>query len=353
MRKGAFQKYTLHFKQPGGTSRGVLTEKTSWFITVWDTDNPAVKGIGECGFLRGLSIDPEARIETMLKKVCADPENEEWLQGALDEFPCIRFGLEQALLDLRQGGKRILFPSPFTEGKKAIPINGLIWMGTPAEMQAQVRQKLESGFACLKLKIGAIRFEEELKILQEIRRRFSPSELEIRVDANGAFSEKEVFSKLEQLAPLALHSIEQPVAAGQWELMQRVCAASPLPVALDEELIGISQKEEKQQLLYTLKPQYIILKPSLTGGFQSSHEWITAAQQQGIGWWITSALESNVGLNAIAQWTFTLQNPMPQGLGTGQLFVNNFSAPLEVKQGFLHYRPEAFTDYEPFIFSQT
>ena len=258
----------------------------------------------------------------------------------LKEFPSIQFGLEQALLSVNAVNSFDLFPSDFSRGKDSIPINGLIWMGNEVFMKDQISEKLEAGFTTLKMKIGAIDFRTELDILQGIRKDYSPSELELRVDANGAFTEKDAMSKLIQLATFDIHSIEQPVKAGQWVLMADLCRESPIPVALDEELIGVLDYEEKTTLLKTINPNYIILKPSLIGGFQGSRDWMALAEELGIGWWITSALESNIGLNAIAQFCYTLNNAMPQGLGTGSLFSNNICSPLFVSHGALYFDPK-------------
>ncbi len=333
-----YKTHPLVFKKPSGTSRGILTEKKSWFIVVSEAENKNISGIGECGLLQGLSCDDVPEYENVLQQVCADINNYEfWLNAGLKNFPSIRFGLEMALLDFSHEGKRILFPSEFTAGKASIRINGLIWMGGKQEMKTQMEQKLSEGFTCLKLKIGAIDFEEELELLQFIRSNFSPTQLEIRVDANGAFTPESALEKLQLLSAFQLHSIEQPIAAGQWEAMAELCEQTPLPIALDEELIGISEVESKEKLLLNIQPQYIILKPSLVGGFEAAQEWINIAGKHQTGWWITSALESNIGLNAIAQWTFTLNNPLPQGLGTGQLYTNNFSSPLELKGEWLSF----------------
>ncbi len=336
MLKATFQPYTLKFRTPGGTSRGVLTEKPSWFISLWDEQRPDIKGIGECSVLPKLSPDDRPDIEAKLEEVCQNPDQlKTGFHAALADWPAIRFALETALLDLRNGGKQVLFPGPFSIGIKGIPINGLIWMGTPDEMKQQIEEKLKAGFHCLKMKIGAINFEQEYNILKSLRSSFSANDLELRVDANGAFSASETPSVLEQLAELKIHSIEQPIKAGQWHEMARICENTPLPVALDEELIGINVPAQKELLIQTIRPQYIILKPSLTGGFLASEEWIAAAEKNGTGWWVTSALESNVGLNAIAQWTATLNNPMPQGLGTGQVFSNNTESSLTIRNGEL------------------
>ena len=264
---------------------------------------------------------------------------EEALLKELVAFPSIQFGVEQAFRSVTASQWYELFPSDFTTGKDAIPINGLIWMGSPDFMKAQIKEKLAQGFRCIKMKIGAIDFEEEYRILKALRNEFSASDIEIRVDANGAFQATEALVYLERLAALQLHSIEQPIRAGQWEAMAELCEQTPLPIALDEELIGVFTSEEKQRLLREIQPQYIILKPSLIGGYRGSEEWITLAETLGIGWWVTSALESNIGLNAIAQWTYTLHSPMPQGLGTGALYTNNLPFPLYVENGHLGFNP--------------
>ena len=264
---------------------------------------------------------------------------EKALLEELKTFPSIQFGVEQAFRSVVAPQWYELFPSNFTKGKDAIPINGLIWMGSPDFMKEQIKEKLAQGFRCIKMKIGAIDFEEEYRILKALRNEFSASDIEIRVDANGAFQATEALRYLERLATLQLHSIEQPIRAGQWEAMAELCEQTPLPIALDEELIGIFTREEKQRLLREIQPQYIILKPSLIGGYSGSEEWITLAETLGIGWWVTSALESNIGLNAIAQWTYTLRNPMPQGLGTGTLYTNNIPFPLYVENGHIGFNP--------------
>ncbi len=336
MLKATFQPYKLIFKTPGGTSRGVLTEKPSWFISVWDEHQPEIRGTGECSVLPRLSPDDRPGIEKKLQEVCDNIDHlKNSFHSDLEQWPAIRFALETALLDLQTGGKKILFPGPFPAGSAGIPINGLIWMGTPEEMNRQIEEKLKAGFRCLKIKIGAIDFDEEYRLLQKLREKYSQEEIELRVDANGAFSDEETPAVLEKLAALDIHSIEQPLKAGQWQEMARLCESTPLPIALDEELIGITQISEKQKMLSTIQPQYIILKPSLTGGFRASEEWINAAEKHNAGWWVTSALESNIGLNAIAQWTATLNNPLPQGLGTGQVFSNNIESPLQIRNGEL------------------
>lgn len=348
MLKADFKKHIFQFKQPGGTSRGVLHVKSSWYIKVWDEMNPACYGIGECSVLPGLSPDDRPDIEVKLREVCRKIEH--YVSHASDllaDWPAIRFALECALLDLRNGGRKILFSSAFTKGADSIAINGLIWMGKPEFMAEQIELKLANGFSCLKMKIGAIDFEQELQILSGIRKRFSPHQLELRVDANGAFQPDSCLEKLEQLSKYQIHSIEQPIKAGQWEAMALLCENTPFPIALDEELIGIVDRTEKESMLALIQPQYIILKPSLVGGFQSSDEWIELAERNNVRWWITSALEGNIGLNAIAQWTFVKNNPLPQGLGTGQVFINNIDSPLWLEGEQLRYNP-AVEWAEPF-----
>ncbi len=333
-----FHYYPLDFKRPSGTSRGILTKKDAWIIRIWDEQNPEIKGIGECSIIRGLSSDDRENYEDKIHEVCQNIDKiENYFISDLIEWPSLYFGFEMALRDLRNGGKRLLFDSDFTNNEAQIPINGLVWMGDKAYMQQQVQEKIDTGFNCIKLKIGAINFNEELSIIQSIREKFSAKEIEIRVDANGAFHPDDAINKLKTLADFDIHSIEQPIKAGNWEAMAELCKITPLPIALDEELIGIYKLEDKIKLIRQIQPQYIILKPSLVGGFKGSQEWIDIANENAIPWWATSALESNIGLNAIAQWVYTLNNPMPQGLGTGQLFTNNIESPLEVSEGHLIY----------------
>ena len=331
--KATYSKHILRFKRPSGTSRGVMTEKETWLLKIEKNDKT---GIGECGILRSLSFDDRPDYEEKLQWVVANIHlGKDTLWEALREWPSIQFGLEQAFLSLESADPFVLFPSAFVEGKKAIDINGLIWMGEEAFMKEQIDEKIAQGFTCVKLKIGAIDFQAELNLLKYIRQHFNAAQIELRVDANGGFTVEDAPKKLEQLAQLELHSIEQPIKQQQIEAMKLLCETTALPIALDEELIGVTAYEDKVALLQTIQPQYIILKPSLVGGFKGSQEWIEIANRLGIDWWITSALESNIGLNAIAQWTFTLDNPLPQGLGTGALYTNNFDSPLVVKDGKL------------------
>lgn len=333
--KASYHKYILEFKRPSGTSRGVLKTKETWFIILEEGNK---RGIGECGILRTLSVDDRPDYEEKISWVCQNIHlGLSLLLKETKEFPSIQFGLEQAFLSLKSETPFLLFPSEFTNSQEAININGLIWMGSEDFMKSQIKEKLEQGFKCIKMKIGAIDFETEINLLKSIRKEFSSTDIELRVDANGAFSADEALEKLQRLSEYELHSIEQPIEAGQLQEMARLCEETPLPIALDEELIGIFDVTKKKETLLTINPQYIILKPSLVGGYAGSQEWIDLASENEIGWWITSALESNIGLNAIAQWTHTLQSSMPQGLGTGSLFTNNFDSPLEVKNGYLQY----------------
>lgn len=331
-----YHKYILNFKQASGTSRGVLKTKETWFLRL---ENDGRIGVGECGLFRGLSADDVPHYEDLLKWTCLNIHlGLNVLLNELRKFPSIQFGLETAFASLKSNNPFEIFPSEFTQNKDSIPINGLIWMGTESFMKQQIKDKIDAGFSCIKMKIGAIDYQTELNLLKSIRKEFSSSDMELRVDANGAFQPSEALEKLKRLSELEIHSIEQPIKHGQIQEMARLCEDSPIDIALDEELIGVFSKEKKEALLKTIKPQYIILKPSLVGGFSGSKEWIYLSNNQNIGWWITSALESNVGLNAIAQWTYTLKSKMPQGLGTGGLFTNNFDCPLQVKNGTLQYQ---------------
>ena len=337
-----FKKRILKFKFRAGTSRGILTEKPSWFIVVRNEEQGEIIAIGECALLPGLSFDDKSGYEGKLQKVIRYINKHQTpdYPGDLAEWPSIRFGVEMLKKSLSTPDKFLFYESPFTEGKKPIPINGLIWMGEKQFMFEQIKQKIDEGWQCIKIKIGAIDFNEELDLLKYIRKQFSARDIQLRVDANGAFKPDEALEKLKRLSEFDLHSIEQPVKAGQINTMAYLCEHSPLDIALDEELIGIFDYREKYDLLKHIKPQYIVLKPSLVGGWQASQEWIEAAEKSGAGYWITSALESNIGLNAIAQWTAILDNDMIHGLGTGKLYTNNFNSPLVVNKGFLSYDKE-------------
>ncbi|UAB80234.1 o-succinylbenzoate synthase [Marixanthomonas sp. SCSIO 43207] len=333
--KATHKKHTLNFKRPSGTSRGVLRTKETWFLIL---ENNKKWGVGECGILRSLSIDDRPDYEEKLKWVCDNIEKgKEYLYHQLTEFPSIQIGVETAFASLQAQDPFQIFQSQFSTGKATIPINGLIWMGDKDFMKKQISEKLKEGFQCIKMKIGAIDFDTEIELLKSIRKEFSASEIELRVDANGAFNPSEALEKLKTLSELQLHSIEQPIKQGQWEEMAVLCEETPLPIALDEELIGVFSSEEKKKLIQTIQPQYIILKPSLVGGFAGSDSWINLAETNSIGWWITSALESNVGLNAISQYTFTKNSTLPQGLGTGSLYTNNIKSPLKVCNGTIQY----------------
>ena len=322
----------LHFRQPAGTSRGVYLTRKIWLITLFDGEH---QGVGECAPLPDLSCDAmdDAHYASILNKVCEDYcKTGEIDYDFLRDYPSMLFGLETAVLDLQN--HHLLFDTAFSRGEVGIPINGLVWMGNYEEMLSRLEEKLEKGFRCVKLKIGAIDFDKELDLVKRIRDRFSFHEVELRVDANGGFKYDEALYKLELLSQYAIHSIEQPIKQGQWAYMAELCRESPLPIALDEELIGVNDPETKRHLLNVIKPRYIILKPSLHGGMMGCKEWISIAKEMGIGSWITSALESNIGLNAIAQFASSVYGDnitMPQGLGTGQLFTDNIPMPLEIR----------------------
>ena len=335
--KARYINYNLNFKFPAGTSRGVLHSKYSAFLIL---EENGITGIGECSTIPGLSIDPEKGYEQKLREICdALNYNKHSDNVDLSLFPSIAFGLETALLDLKTGGKRQLFDTDFSKGAAGIHINGLVWMGDKAFMQKQIREKIADGYRCIKLKVGALDFETELEIIADIRAQFSESEIEIRLDANGGFSADDALLKLDKLAKFHIHSIEQPIKQGQLDKMAEICQKSPIPIVLDEELIGI-KSTEKESLIEKIKPAYIILKPSLLGGFKASEEWIQHAEKHNVKWWITSALESNIGLNAIAQWTSSLGSELPQGLGTGQLYHNNIPSPLEIRNSMLYYEKD-------------
>jgi len=335
--KARHTQINLQFKFPAGTSRGVLLQKPAAFLIL---EQDGFIGIGECSTIPDLSIDPMEFYEQKLNEVCS------WLNAGnnpddidFSAFPSIAFGLETALLDLKAKGSKKLFPSIFTEGKTGIPINGLVWMGDKTFMQKQISEKIAAGYHCIKLKVGTLDFETELEIIKDIRQQFSAQEIEIRLDANGGFKPEDALDKLEKLAVYHIHSIEQPIKQGQLDAMANICQKSPIPIVLDEELIGI-KSADKEQIIKKIKPAYIILKPSLLGGFKQSEEWIHLAEKHQVKWWITSALEANIGLNAIAQWTYTLNSELPQGLGTGQLYHNNIPSPLEILDAKLFYQAE-------------
>lgn len=337
----------LHFKQPAGTSRGVYTTRHSYYLTLTSVDSPGIAGIGECATLPDLSCDAVPEYEQILEQICRMVEQKgEIPYDILRPYPSILFGLETAFAQFRANGSPAFFDTPFSRGEEGIPINGLVWMGSYEEMYERLEAKLKAGFHCVKLKIGAIDFEREIDLIRHIRENFTKEQIELRVDANGAFTLDNAMQRLEALARYDIHSIEQPIRQHQWADMARLCKDSPLPIALDEELIGVNVKSMKEALLETILPQYIVLKPSLHGGMFGSSEWIELARQRGIGSWITSALESNVGLNAIAQYCAKVYGPcitMSQGLGTGQLFTDNepvVSFPASTPFDCLHIRQD-------------
>jgi len=332
-------KKELHFKQPAGTSRGVYTTRKVWFIILRGNDSQTI-GVGECAPLPQLSCDDVPDYAQVLQQACEEFAQDGKLNyDFLRPYPSILFGLETALQHLKAGSLK-LWDTPFSKGKEGIPINGLIWMGNFDEMYRRIEEKMQKGFRCIKLKIGAINFDREIELIQFIRKRFPSRQIELRVDANGAFNADEAMEKLNRLAQYELHSIEQPIRAGQWDIMQNLCKETPLPIALDEELIGINNRDRKIELLETIRPQYIILKPSLHGGLSGSEEWMELAKERHIEYWVTSALESNIGLNAIAQWCATREHKLPQGLGTGLLFTDNIDLPLHIQGDSLWFNPQ-------------
>lgn len=322
---------TLHFRQPAGTSRGVYTTRDSWFVELTSPESPAIHGIGECAPLPDLSCDAVTDYEQTLRRFCDLFEQTGQIPySQMEDYPSMLFGLETAV-------ETALGPSqdtPFTRGEEGIPINGLVWMGSFDEMSARLDEKLDKGFKCVKLKIGAIDFDQELALIKRIRDRYSRHEVELRVDANGGFTYEEALYKLELLSQYSIHSIEQPIRQRQWGRMAELCRDAPLPIALDEELIGVNNREGKRQLLNIIKPAYLVLKPSFHGGMRGVSEWVELAREHDIKTWITSALESNVGLAAVARLADRLYGPhitMPQGLGTGQLFTDNIPMPIEIR----------------------
>lgn len=332
--KARFSKYILNFKRPAGTSRGILTQKETYILEISDGDK---KGIGECALFRGLSYEGTPDYEEKLNWLCQNiNQDRESLKHELLHYPSLWFGYEQAMNNLSLGADRY-FENDFTKGGDSIKINGLIWMGSVDFMKEQIQEKLSQNFDCIKLKIG-VDWEQEKAVLSELRKAYPKEVLELRVDANGAFTPQQATEVLNALHSLGIHSIEQPIKAGNWEQMRQLCQQTPTPIALDEELIGIIDLDKKIQLLNTISPQYIILKPSLVGGFSGTDEWISLAEERNIGWWITSALESSIGLNAIAQYTYSKYPKIPQGLGTGSLFTNNFPTPLILKGDKLRFK---------------
>jgi O-succinylbenzoate synthase len=345
MIRAAWKELQLAPAFPLGTSKGTITTRTVWYLIAWDAERPHVRGIGEAALFPGHSKEFPADVRTKLLELCANTSD--WRQrvnGDLVDVPSVRFAVEQCLKDLAASGSKELFPSTFTLGAQGIPINGLVWMGDAATMRQRIREQIDGGSRCVKMKIGALAFEEELELLKAVRAEYSVKDLALRVDANGAFGAHNAMDVLQRLAGLGVESIEQPVPAGLYETMAELCERSPIAIALDEDLIGLNQRDARMDLLQNVKPQHIVIKPSLVGGWTAAQEWITLAKEHGIGWWITSALESSIGLNAIAQWTATLGVQVPQGLGTGRVYVDNIPSPLEVERGALWYRPEKAWD---------
>jgi o-succinylbenzoate synthase len=353
--KASFIKKEFYFQKPAGTSRGVYREKQAYFVLISDEDNPVSFGIGEASPLPGLSIDAIDNFEEKLQEIC---EELNAIELEIFEFnipiminhlipntlPSIKFGFETAMLDFLNGQKRIIFDNDFSKGKQKITINGLVWMNDFETMKAEIHQKVKEGYRTIKIKVGAIDFEDELALLHEIRDAYG-YDIEIRLDANGAFDESNVYQKLNALSDFRIHSIEQPIKPKNLALMAKLCKDSPIKIALDEELIGITDYIQKMNLLKTLKPPFIILKPTLLGGFQHCREWIEICNRLDIQWWITSALETNIGLNAIAQFAATFDNILPQGLGTGQLYKQNVTSPLVLDDGFMTYNQELSWDF--------
>ncbi len=343
MLQASYSKKIFQFAFKARTSRGLMRDKTSWFIKLWDDANPDVVGIGECGPLPGLSPDSVPNFEEELNSVIhnlnqsklSTPTLQLFYEILPPHFPSIGFGMETAFLDLQHGGKRLIYENEFISGKQ-IPINGLVWMGDLDFMMNQINQKIAQGFNCIKLKVGGLDFDRECDILQYIRKRYFKNDIIIRLDANGAFKIDDVLYKLSELTKYHIESIEQPIKPGMME-MEELCRKSPIPIAFDEELIGKESPDEKKELLARLKPKYIILKPTLHGGFRGCAEWIDIAASLNIDWWITSALESNIGLNAICQFASQYDTALHQGLGTGMIYLNNIESPLRVEKGMIFY----------------
>ncbi|QQR85422.1 MAG: o-succinylbenzoate synthase [Flavobacteriales bacterium] len=350
MIRAAWKEITLTPRFELGTSKGAINARTVWYLIAWHADRPEVRGIGEAALFPGHSKEFPAEVKTKLLELCLDTSNwRERLNGDLVEVPSVRFAVEQCLKDLDASGSKMLYPSAFTLGQHGILINGLVWMGDKSTMQQRIREQIDKGFTTVKMKIGAIGIEDELALLKAVRSEFSTKDITLRVDANGAFDARSAPDVLKRLADLDVESIEQPVPPGLYEVMEELCASAPLPIALDEDLIGLNTRDAKSDLLDQVKPQRIVIKPSLVGGWAAAEEWIALANERKIGWWITSALESSIGLNAIAQWTATLATHGAQGLGTGNVYANNIPCPLVAARGELRYRPELEWDLSRII----
>ena len=345
MIKARWIERTLQPRFELGTSKGPIHARTVWYLIAWNEEAPELKGIGEAALFPGHSKEFPADVKLKLTELCERTSDwQERLNGDLVDVPSVRFAVEQCLRDLEAGGTKTLFPSDFTLGKQGIPINGLVWMGDKATMKQRIREQIEGGYTTVKMKIGAIGIDDELELLRHVRREYSSEDITLRVDANGAFNVRNAMEILKRLAELDVHSIEQPIPAGLYEIMVELCEDSPLPIALDEDLISLNTADSKKDLLAYLQPQYIVIKPSLVGGWAATQEWIALANERGVGWWITSALESSIGLNAIAQFTATLNVIAAQGLGTGKVYTNNIPSPLLAERGLLRYRPEEAWD---------
>ncbi len=352
--RASITKKVFEFNFTARTSRGRMKDRASWFLKIWNEKDPAVFGLGECAPLPGLSIDDKPDYEDVLQGVAEkisslkidSPTLLNDCAALAPGFPSIVFGLETALLDLRNGGRRIIFDNSFIQAKP-VPINGLVWMSDLDQMLQQASIKIEEGFRCIKIKVGGLNFEKECDILNYIRKKYYREDITLRLDANGAFKTEEALYKLYELSKFKIHSIEQPIKPRQPEL-EELCRKSPIPIALDEEMIGVESQQDKKALLEKVKPQFIIIKPSLHGGILGTRQWIALAESLNIGWWITSALESNIGLNAICQLTANYPVSIPQGLGTGTLYENNFESPLEVLNGQIVYNQKLSWNLEEF-----
>lgn len=333
----SYFKHTLEFAFDARTSRGDIKKHAAYIIKVYDILKPSIIGRGEASPLSGLSIDSHDDFENQLINTLQELNKGIALEDLdFSELPSIRFALETALADLHFGGKMKIFENDFIHGNP-IAINGLIWMADKQKMVQETREKIEKGFTCIKLKVGNLDFDEECRLIESIRKNYSNHKLELRLDANGAFEPNDTLEKLRELSRFNIHSIEQPIKPNQYDVMEEICAKSPIHIALDEELIGINAFEKGYSLLRKIKPKYIILKPTLIGGFAICNKWISEAEKNNVMWWLTSALESNIGLNAIAQYASYLKIKSHQGLGTGSLYLNNFNSPLLVENGYLKY----------------
>lgn len=350
MLKAAYCHYDLIFKQVAITSRESMYRKPTYFVKLWDDSHPEIFGIGECGLFRGLSCDDRPDYERVLIDCCRNIDAiDRNIREVPVDYPSIVFGLEMALADLKHGGRGILSENLWVEGSKKLQINGLVWMGSFDEMLSRVKDKIDDGFKCVKFKIGGIDFNRELELIRCVREHFPAEVMEIRLDANGGFDPKEALNKIEKLARFEIHSLEQPIRQHNWDKMREICRLSPIAIALDEELIGLNDSQDRERMVETVMPQYLILKPSLCGGIRGSNDWVRIAKSFGVGWWATSALESNVGLNAIAQWVACQSNDMVQGLGTGELYVNNIPSPIRLEGQWLGYDRHQEWDYNQLI----